>query len=306
MPNGMLFGKPDNLLNYNISDQKVNFRKFQIHRRGFDKSLNGFRFQDKAEIKYDFELLTDSENKTLDRDLNNRDCVHEGYITAPVPFQDSALDFAGVTGPSSTNVIKHINESKTVKTAPTAGGWTEISTADYNKVDAFDANILTPGATAGDGFVKRVLIGFKINAFNSSFGYDILDRLTLSIFGVRGQLTNLHVWSKSAADWYFLRKLELFNSDDLPNNNFYWAGQFGIPATFKTFATDFIDSDFIYFRLESDIADASGGVPGDIDINYLQLFPNGFWVDHSGDKEFNFRTTNTNAGRKGDLNLIEF
>ncbi len=295
----MLFGKPDSLLNYNISNQEVNFKKFQIHRRSFDKSLNGFRFQDKAQVSYDFELLTDSEHKTLDRDLNNRDCVHEGYITAPVPFQDSALDFSGVSNPSSTHIIKYLNEAKSNITAPTSGSWTEIITADYNKVAAFDANILTPGSAPSSIQVKRILIGFKINAFNTSFGYDILDRLTLSIFGVREQLTNLHVWSKSKSDWYFLRKLELFNSDDLPNNNLFWAGQFGIPSTFKSFANDFIDSDYIYFRLEGDTGK-------EIDINYLQLFPNGFWVDHSGEKQFDFRTANTNGGRKGTLNLIEF
>lgn len=299
MPNGMLFGKPDNLLNYNIADQGVNFKKFQIHRRNFDKSLNGFRFADKAEITYNFELLTDAEHKTLDRDLNNRNCVQEGYITAPVPFQDSALDFSSVTGPSGTHVLKHLNEVPSNKTVPTDGAWTEVATADYNKIDAFDTNILTPGSAPTSLQVKRILIGFKLNAFSSSFGFDILDRLTLSIFGVREQLTNLHVWSKSAADWYFLRKLELFNSDDLPNNNFYWAGQFGMPATFKTFALDFIDSDFIYFRLEGELAKQ-------VDINFLELFPNGFWVDHAGDKEFNFRTANTNGGRRGSLDLIEF
>lgn len=295
----MLFGKPDNLINYNISNQSIAFKKFQIHRRSFDKSLNGFRFQDKAEISYEFELLTDLENKTLDRDLNNRDCVREGYITVPVPFQDSRLNFVSVTSPSSTNIVKHRNEAKSLTTSPTAAGWTEISTGDYGKIDAFDSNIITPGGAPSSTEVKRILIGFKINAFNASFGFDILDRLTLSIFGVREQLTNLHVWSKSKSDWFFLRKLELFNTDDLPNNNFYWAGQFSMPATFKNFGDDFIDSDFIYFRLEGDFAKQ-------IDINFLELFPNGFWVDHSGDKTFDFRTSNTNGGRKGNLELIEF
>ena len=152
---GILIGKANQTLSeYEVINQSVENDNFKTKSRSINKSLQSYSWKEKSEIKYDLDFLEESDYRDILYLLANKNSLHEGLITLPIPYSDNStkciFDYNAVSSPSSTHKIKHYAGVKTVDTLnPTSDG-TELTTGDYNQIEDYNSSDYTLNNT-GNG-----------------------------------------------------------------------------------------------------------------------------------------------------------
>lgn len=313
---GFLLGKSHEALQeFDTTGQDLKFNSFPILDRSINKSLQAYQFREKAEIEYVFSFLSDSDHGNLTKLLLDRNSLREGQILLPIPYSENSskciYTFEGITSPSTIHKAFYFESSNpswdlTLAQLQSLTGsgqyYTEFSTTYYNWVSYYDTNIflLNPASDKYCG----VVLQFKLTDFLSSFSNKELRRITLITHGMVSSPIRFFAYDLKQDDWYLLADRYYYNDADFAKPGFHYykqlIGQLSCPWGSTTLYNDFVSSsDYLTLM----IACGKKGQP--IEINWLRLLVNGFWVFSSESDIENFETSFTGAGRTGTIKFLE-
>jgi hypothetical protein len=290
---------------YDIVGHSVDFDDFAKTSRTAESKLQSYQFPNKAFIKYDFDFISEADYKALCLLLRNRSTIQNGLFTLPEPYaedkDDCLLTFAGITAASST----HLARWKDAASAPTPedGGLTEFDNTQYNALFGNDALSVTISGIANQG---HLILSFNVMDFVNEFGYEVLNRMTLALWGLKASPIKIYAWDQAREAWYLLKVADYLNTADFSESDFYLnyqtVAKLYLPWGSQDFLTNYIDgSGRVHFR----ITYPAGTYPGDIFLQYAALLINGYHVQKMGRESINFRESFIGNGRKGSLDLEE-
>jgi hypothetical protein len=300
-------GKPyAALTSFEVADQEKEDDDFLTLNRSIGKRLQSYQFPNKAKIKYEFDNVSETVKKSLWAMLRNRSTLCEGLITIPEPWAEYAslclLDYLGITGPYAPpyTVMTHYITWADQASAPTLPWGTQLATADYTKVGAYDANDWTQAYTTQGWLV----LGFKFSNFISQFGLSDLHRFTLYFWGMQCSPIRVWFWDNTSMGWYLMRNVRYYDDTDFALPGFYkyymFSAAMGLPWGYASLS-DFVDigNSRVYFLLEFPAG------AGNLYMQYARLGINAYHVGRVNNAPLNFRDPYIGAGYRGTLHLEE-
>lgn len=307
---GFKIGKASDTLNeFEVIDQQITQNNGQRTQRSINRTLQEFRFQEKANISMNLDFITNANFRTLKKLLGNRNDLKEGFMLIPIPYQDDAeFTFIGkVAGNSSPvpSLIKKIETSATTIEVPTDAGFSEIAQADYNAIDTFDTNEFELTATANDKRF-RVLVDIDVSTFVTAHSAPEIDRLGLLVFGMKSSPVKFYIFNNTTSQWYFINQFRHEDSNDFSTAGFFRNKQlfasFSLPWGDDSIQDDYLDSNVAHFLIEGPLVD-SGQIS--LYFQHIKAFVNSFNVIPDADLAFNFRDVTTVTGRRTTLDFLE-
>lgn len=317
---GFLIAKPNAAFTSFVTvNQRVQYNSFRNPERSINKTLQTYQFKEKGDFSYEFNYMTEAEFRSLFYIVKNRSSLREGLLLIPVPYSEYE-SYCNLTPTYNTT-----NKAYWGALAAAGGipwekayadlGKSELSEAEYGKINIDDTNYLELAATAAT--YKYFLFDFDLTNFINGFSYKEIRRLTLPWIGMSSSPVRFFIWSptqyaryllnptKETIGWYNIDDKYYYDDEKISTSSFYLnralVSAFALPYGNSSIYTDFLDGSNLV-----KIMAVTGEVNKSLLLQYVRLLVNGYHVCPVDPEDFeNYANAFTGAGRTGVLRMSE-